>query len=447
MAESLLASQKERLVSLDVFRGITIASMVLVNNPGSWGNMYAPLGHAQWDGWTPTDFVFPFFLFIVGVAMTFSFDRRLREGASRLGLFAQVFRRSTILVILGFSLGAIRGPKWWDLVSYALILAGLAMLYSERAGGIVQAQREARDRVLAWLLAAGGALALLIGVVLFLSPLSEFGGQRVPGVLQRIAACYFGASLIMFFTGWRGRVLWVLGILIGYWLIMRYLDAPEGHELAPRDPPADAPFPGLLNDWLDQKIFGRNLYSRGRPDPEGLLSTLPAIATVLLGALTGTVLKIREWSKLDKAFAMAAAGGALIIAGLCMEVFFPINKKIWSSSFVIFTGGWALTILALCYYLLDIKQWRFWSLPFVILGTNAILVFWASTFMAIRMGATQLTLADGTEISLRGWLYRTLVTNHVEDPQLASLMWGIGYVALWVILTAPLYYKRIFLKV
>ncbi len=425
MADTLLAGEDKRLISLDAFRGLTIASMVLVNNAGSWPP-YPPLQHAPWDGWTPTDFVFPFFLFIVGVAMTFSFDRRLAEGADRLRLFAHVFRRSAILMILGFSIGAFAGGKWWNMTAYAMLIAGLYFVYSStpilstgRPG------RERRNKLIGWGL-------LSAGVVLFLASLGEFGQQRIPGVLQRIAWCYFGVSLIMLLTTWKGRLLWTIVILNAYWLIMRYFDAPADYEMPRPDAPDDAPFRGRLNDWIDTMVFGD--YPWGlRPDPEGLLSTLPAMGTVLFGALTGTWLK-SAWDRRDKAIGLACAGGVLIIAGLCMDLYFPINKKLWSSSFVVFTAGWAMAILAACYYVMDVKMWRRWSLPLLVFGTNAILLYWAASLVThsithdIRFDVAEQTY------TLQAFLYQRLFEANFEPREFASLLWSLSYVALWCLL-------------
>ncbi len=439
MGESLLADQKQRLVSLDAFRGITIAAMVLVNNPGSWGRMYPPLGHAPWDGWTPTDFVFPFFLFIVGVAMTFSFDRRRESGSDKIRLIAHAFRRSLILVLLGFFLGAFSGSKWWNMASYTMIIIGISLVYShEPILSLGRSTRKKAKKIAGWSLLAAG-------VVLFIATLEQFGGQRIPGVLQRIAWCYFAATLIMLATTWKGRLVWTLLLLNLYWLIVRYLDAPAWHEMTTPDAPDGVPFPGRLHDFIDSIIFGKNLY-RLRPDPEGLLSTLPAIATVLLGSLTGTWLKTSHAPR-DKAIAMACAGGVLILAGLCMDSFFPINKKIWSSSYVVFAGGWAMVVLAFCYWLLDILHWRWWGWPFLVLGTNAILVFWASTMMAIAMSRHLRWTIDGKTIDLKTWLYQTFYTANFESAQFASLMWALSFVTLWVLLTWPFYRSKIFLKV
>ncbi len=441
MGESLLADQKQRLVSLDVFRGITIASMVLVNNPGSWGNLYAPLGHARWDGWTPTDFVFPFFLFIVGVAMTFSFDRRAQSGADKGRLIAHAFRRSLILMLLGFFVGAFGNLKWWNMAAYVMIFAGLTLVYSsEPLLSLGKTDIEKAKKI-------GGWTLLAAGVITFYASLEQFGSQRIPGVLQRIAWCYFAATFIMLWTTWKGRLVWTILILNAYWLIVRYLDAPADYIIPIRgaDAPEGALFPGRLHDWIDVKIFGDHLYSR-RPDPEGLLSTLPAIATVLCGSLTGPWLKTKHDAR-DKAIAMACMGGILILAGLCMDTFFPINKKIWTSSYVVFCAGWAMAILAMCYYLVDIRKWRLWSMPFVVLGTNAILVYWASTMMSVSMSRHfKWMTAAGTETNLRSWLY-SFYTANIDPPKLESLAWALSYVILWVLLTIPFYRNKIFLKV
>lgn len=453
-----LGTRPERLLSLDIFRGLTVAGMILVNNPGSWGHIYAPLGHARWDGWTPTDFVFPFFLFIVGVAMTFSFDRRLARGDGRGRLLGHVLARSCVLFLLGLILAGF--PNFRLITPSILAIAGIQLVARDLPPG-------ERNR---W---KGLGLGLLGAALIWfladfryfngptprggfehLFPLSSEGGRtpiRIPGVLQRIALCYLAASLIMFTARTWGRAAWALGLINVYWLIMKYVPAPEGYVIgngapgARIDAPEGSPFPGALNDWIDVQVLGGHLYG-ARPDPEGILSTLPAIATTLLGVLTGMWLRHSGPSKAAKAAALFVAGNLLFILGATMDSYFPINKKIWTSSYVIFMAGWAAALLAACYWAVDVKGWRRWGLPFMVLGTNAILAFFGSGILARLMGMIRLGEDGEKEITLRAWLYQ-FFQEGISDPKNASLAWALSYVAFWVLLITPLYRKRIFLKV
>ncbi|MCC5875348.1 MAG: DUF5009 domain-containing protein [Candidatus Sumerlaeia bacterium] len=469
MAEPLLAGQSERLESLDVFRGITIAAMVLVNNPGSWAHIYPPLAHAQWDGWTPTDFIFPFFLFIVGVAMTFSFDKRLARGDTKLQLFGQVVRRSIILFLLGMILTGF--PNFRLITPYILIIVGLPFIYTgNRVFSRGADPAEFRRKIIGWCIAGAGVLWFLLDLGHFNAPTrvssfaymfpltNDLNGSiiRIPGVLQRIALCYLVASIIVLNCGLFGRIAWTLVLINIYWLILRYIPVPGGYVLGDGggrpDPPADAPFPGTLIDWLDVKLLGQHLYSF-RPDPEGILSTIPAIATTVSGVLTGHILRIKQDKRIIAAL-LLILGNALIIIGACMDLYFPINKKNWSSSYVVFTTGWGMAIFAVCYYLNDIKGWRKWSYPFLVFGTNAILVFFASGIMARVLSMIRFEV-DGSMTTLRSWIYgffiRSFGTERPDGTMVSdvnsSLAFALVYIALWFFITWPLFLKRIFLKV
>lgn len=437
MAESLLAGKSERLTSLDAFRGTTIALMVLVNNPGSWGQLYKPVAHAHWDGWTPTDFVFPFFLFIVGVAMTFSFDKRREHGQGKGRLIAQVIRRSIIIFLLGLLLGAF--PEWGKMMPYLLLITGLGFFYAdEPVLGFTASTRATRNKLI-------GIGLILAGTIWFMANFGNFTA-RVPGVLARIAVCYFFASFIVLYTGIRGRVIWTAAILLIYYLVMKFIDAPASHEFAAaenlvRDAPPDAPFTGRLNDWIDVKLLGDSHLYRHRPDPEGILSTIPAIATVLLGVLAGNWLKSAR-GKNQKALGLVAGAVALLIIGQAMHYEFPINKKIWSSSFVVFMAGWSLVFLAIMYWIMDIWGKQKWAMPLLVFGTNAIFIF----FMA-GIGSRLLSIIKVDGVSLKSFLYGNYYTSWIEPPKLASLCWAISYILLWLLLTYPLYRKKIFIKV
>lgn len=469
--EPSLAKSSGRLESLDVFRGATIAAMILVSHMGDWSHVYPPLSHARWDGWTPTDFIFPFFLFIVGVAMTFSFDKRISQGADKRTLLAQVVRRTVILFLLGMILAGY--PNFRLITPYILFIAGLGFLYADLpvfSGG--ETPRMKRRKALGWGLAAVAVLWFLLDFAHFRSPVfaadfaalfpltdSVEGGRpiRVPGVLQRIALCYFFASLILFQFGNLGRIAWCLVLLNLHWILLRYIPAPGGFELGDGGgtpaPPDTAPIRAALVDWLDVKLLGRNLYHT-RPDPEAILTTLPAIVTTLSGVLAGAFLRMRR-EPLQTAALLFIAGNILIIAGAVMDSYFPINKRNWTSSFVVFTTGWALAVFAVCYYLNDVLKWRRWSRPFLVFGTNAILVYFASIITARTLMMVRLTV-DGESIPLRTWLYNQvflpLFGTRAPDGALlsnadASLAFAVVYTAMWVLVCWPLHARRIFLRV
>ncbi|MBX7244185.1 MAG: heparan-alpha-glucosaminide N-acetyltransferase domain-containing protein [Candidatus Sumerlaeaceae bacterium] len=449
----------ERLMSLDAFRGLTIAGMILVNNPGSWDTIYWPLEHAPWDGWTPTDFVFPFFLFMVGTAMTFSFDKRLKLAGSgtATSLLSHAFARAAVLILLGLTLTGF--PNFRLITPFILSIAGIQLLFNDKPG-----EHRRRTTPLGWMLFGLGLVWWVVDFRYFNGPaprgsFSDFfplgpGGKtpiRIPGVLQRIGLCFAAASVIMvlFPRAWS-RLAWAIGLIALYWVMMKYLQAPAGYiigngvEGAKPDAPAGVPFPGTFNDWLDVSLLGGHLY-RVRPDPEGLLSTIPAIATTLLGALAGMWLQNPSTRRESKGGHMFIAGLVLIGVGEIMGIYFPINKKIWTSSYVVAMAGWSLVFFAACYHLIDVRGWKRWSLPFVVLGTNSILAFFGSGLMAKAMGMIKWGPTDN-QVSLHSFLY-SFYKSGISNPKNASLAWAICFVTLWVLLITPLYRKKIFLKV
>ena len=372
----MLNHPNDRLVSLDVFRGITIAGMVLVNNPGTWGHIYWPLAHAEWHGWTPTDLVFPFFLFIVGVAIPLAFGRRLESGGSKRDLYCKIVRRTLIIFALG------------------IFLAGF--------------------------------------------PYFQFSTIRIPGVLQRIAVCYLFASVIFLNTKVRTQIVITIALLIIYWLLMTRLHAPGFAT-------GDLSKEGSLASFIDRVILGPHIWKQGKVyDPEGLLSTIPAIATTLLGVLTGQWLRLKK-PEYEKVAGLFAAGAVCTIIGWCWGLFFPINKSLWTSSYVLFTGGLALEFLALCYWLIDIKKYRRWAKPFVVFGVNAIALFVGTGLMAKAMGLIKLPWGEG-KISSQGWIFQKLFLPWAS-PVNASLAYAIAFILLWLGLMWILYARRIFIKV
>lgn len=365
-----------RLVSLDVFRGVTIAAMLIVNNPGTWSTIYAPLRHAPWHGWTPTDLIFPFFLFIVGVAMVFSLAAQRARGATRARLLARAAKRAAIIFALGLLLHAF--PDFLD-----------------------------------------------------------FSTVRIPGVLQRIALAYLMAAPIALWLGARGRAVVVAVLLLGYWALMTLVPVPGG-AAGVLEAGAD------LGAWIDRAVFGtEHLWSQSRTwDPEGLLSTLPAIATVLLGVFVGDWLH-SDREPLERTVGLFVAGSIGLVAGLAWGAVFPINKSLWTSSYVLFTAGMACHTLALCYWMVDVRGWRRWATPFVVFGMNAIAAFFLSSLFARLIGMIHVGADD---VPLKTWLYRTLFASWLT-PLNASLAFALAYTTFWLALMAVLYRRRIFIKV
>jgi predicted acyltransferase len=357
---------RDRLFSLDVFRGITMAAMIVVNNQDS-EQAYWPLRHAAWNGWTPTDLIFPFFLFIVGISLVLSFQARLQHGEPRRALMLRAIRRSVVLFVIGFALNGMASlqPATW----------------------------------------------------------------RIPGVLQRIAIVYCLSAAITLYSGTRTRVSLIAVLTIGYWIIMRYVPVP-GHGI----PGVDIPV--LHPDWnlaayLDRKLMLGHLWEKTR-DPEGVLSTVPALATGLCGVVAG------EWLRSDRApykklAGMLTYGVAGVIAGEIWNHWFPINKNLWTSSYVFFTAGAALLCLSALYWVSDIESHRGrWATPFLILGTNAISAYVLSQLI-------------GGFLAWRGLLsFHGIASKSVAIASLlhSFVVLGLAFLPVWW-----MYRRKIFLKV
>ena len=367
MPTASIPTDSRRLVSLDVFRGLTIAGMVLVNNPGSWDHIYWPLEHAQWSGWTPTDLVFPFFVFIVGVSIPLAFANRLESGGSRRDLYLKIIRRTLIIFAVGLFLN---GFPYFSLAEY-----------------------------------------------------------RIPGVLQRIAVCYFFASIIFLNTRLRTQIFIAIALLLFYWALVKLVPAP-GYAAG------DLTKEGSLPSYVDRVVFGNHVWAQASVyDPEGLLSTIPAIVTALIGVLTGQWLRT-EKTRYEKAAGMFVVGAVCVAIGWAWNAFFPINKALWTSSYVFFTGGLALQFLALCYWLIDIKGYRRWAKPFEVFGLNAIALYVVADLLAILLGET----------SIGSWAYDHLFASWAS-PVNASLAFAVCFVLLCLGLMWILYRRKIFLKV
>lgn len=427
---------QNRLISLDVFRGMTIAGMVLVNNPGLWSAIYPPLKHAEWHGITPTDYIFPFFLFIVGVAIPIALGRRIKEGITR-DVYWKIISRAVLIFFLGLFLTAFplfdfSKPEIPMLAKIAVMLSLMATLYL-------------------WLTGKNKAsLITLAGIAVLMSALyfagypvafASFETLRIPGVLQRIAVCYLIVSLLFLHTNWKQLAIIGGVLLLFYWLIVTIVPVPGCEMTTINDKACN------IAAYLDRVIIGENHIWRSAKvyDPEGILSTLPALVTTISGVLTGLWLKT-EKSETEKAGGLFFFGVVLCAVGWCWNPFFPFNKPLWTSSYVVYTSGLALCFLGFCYWLIDIKGYKNWTKPFVIFGVNALALFVGSGLLGRMMGVIKLSGADGKEVTLQKWIFDHLFVP-LAAPINASLMYAVSYILFWLFLMWLLYRKRIYIKV
>ena len=383
------ASTPSRLISLDAFRGFTIASMVLVNNPGDWGHIYSQLGHAEWNGWTFTDWVFPFFLFICGVSMTFSLGRRAEAGVDKRALLLQLFKRAAIIFLIGLSLNLI--------------------------------------------------------------PNFNFETLRIPGVLQRIALCTMLAAPIVVYFNWQQQCAWILGLLAIYTLLMLFVPVPDVQGRVA----AGVLEPGRdFGAFVDRFLLDGHLWAKSKTwDPEGLVSTLPALCSQLFGVLTGRWL-LSNQSYAEKTAWMMFAGLIFLWLGAMVDAtFMPINKSLWTSSYCIFMTGWALLSFSCFYWLMDAnasaavrnKAHKLFS-PFTIYGMNALFIFAVSGFIAKMLGFIKFAQTGGGSISLKGVLYSPLQALPIS-PVNASLLFAVLFNLAMFLVAWFMWKKKWFVKV
>lgn len=377
MSETL---EQQRLVSLDVFRGMTIAGMVLVNNPGTWSSIYSPLKHAEWHGWTPTDMVFPFFVFIMGIAIPIALGKRMEQGITA-DVYVKIVKRTVIIFLLGLFLSTFP-------------------FYNFTKGE--------------WL---------------------DPGTVRIMGVLQRLALCYFFGSLIFLWFNWKNQAYIAVILLFLYWALLLFCG--DG----------DLSKEGNFSGYIDRMILTEAHIWRSAKvyDPEGLLSTIPAISSCLAGVLCGTFLKTKR-DHYEKVSAFFFFGVVLVSLGWVWDFFLPINKPIWTSSYVVFMAGMSLCFLAFCYWLIDIKGYKAWTKPFVIFGVNALALFVGSGVMSRIIGLIKWETAEGKSITLQQFLFNNLFLSWAS-PINASLMYAIAFILVWLFLMWLLYRKKIYIKV
>ena len=380
-APQTMVNPTGRLVSLDVVRGITIAFMILVNNGGSGLYSYRQLEHSAWNGWTLTDLVFPSFLFIAGISIVFSNASRVARGESKGALRLHVLRRAVILFLLG------------------LVVNGF--------------------------------------------PFFNLGTLRIYGVLQRIAICFLLASLLYL---WNSRA-WVfiattIACLLGYWILMRWIPVP-GFGVPTHDVPLLDPDRNWVA-YLDRRLLPGRLYEKVR-DPEGLLSDIPAMGTILLGVLAGIWLR-RPKTMPAKAVGLLVGSISALLLGNVWNIWFPINKKLWTSSYVLFAAGCTLLLLAICFYAVEIKKrTRGWTFPWLVFGSNAITAYVISELLAGALDSVTVH-SGGRAIDLQQYIYLKFFYP-VINPSFGSLLYALAYVLVCFLPVLLMYRKKIFIKI
>jgi len=418
--DSVAKPVPQRVLSVDVLRGLTIALMILVNDPGDWNHVYTQLDHAPWNGFTLTDFVFPNFLFLVGASIVFSLQSRIAKGNCNVTLSLHIVRRAAALFAIKMFLTAFPHFHWTHL--------------------------------------------------------------RIFGVLTRIAVCYLAAGLICVGVWKMKRRVTVLlaiiaALLVGYWVLMRFVPVPgfgvPTHAMPILDPDRNlaAWLDRAFNAFTQRTIHTGTLYNHTR-DPEGLLSTLPAVATTLIGCVAGFWLSLKKEpvpafvterypnaGSFSTAIVLVAASVLSLVAGLIWNVWFPINKNLWTSSYVLFAAGWSLLLLALCYWLMDVRRMnerpagRLLLWPWLVLGSNAIIAFVLSNFIVevmlwikVPAGALVNPANPGQRISAWLWSYRHIFARH-ESTGVTSLAFALAFTALCFLPNWIFWRRKIFLKV
>lgn len=392
---------RERLLSLDVFRGLTVAGMLLVNNPGTWSAIYPPLEHAEWNGWTPTDLIFPFFLFIVGITTWISLQGRRARGDDDRALVKQILRRGAIIYLLGFLMAAFPFYQWGTIEGMANPSLWDRIVY--RAEHV-----------------------------------------RIMGVLARIGVVYIFAALLTLRTTLKQQVIIVAALLYGYWFAMTLIPNPGRGSLGALwlNTPAET-----LEAYVDRWILTPNHIWGGSTtyDPEGILSTFPAIGTAMLGVMTGRWLK-QPRSLIERIAGLYAAGSLAMVAGLMWNWSFAINKNLWTSSYVVFTAGMGCTTLATIMWLTDEHGSRWWTKPFVIYGMNPIVAFVGSGVLARIIYTLWKVDYQGRPTSMEAVIYKSVFEPFLE-PKTASLAMAFATVVFWFAVLAWMYRRKIFLKV
>lgn len=369
-----MTATQNRIISLDMFRGLTIMAMIIVNTPGSWSYLYPVLSHSAWHGCTPTDLVFPFFIFAMGFAAVLSIKKRLQKGTSKEKLVLQLIRRSAILFLLGLILNSF--------------------------------------------------------------PFNDLANIRVMGVLQRIAIVNLVCGLFLIYT--EVKLLWYVSafLLLGYWALMALVPVP-GFGPANLDPETN------LAAWLDRLILGKHVWIYSKVyDPEGILSTLPALVSGFAGVLAGNSF-MKTDNERDKLINLLVFGNILIVSGMAWGLLFPINKQLWTSSYVLYTSGLAMVVLGIFYWMADIRRIRHIAPPLLAFGTNPIIAYFGSQIGASLLG---LILVTSAKISLYEWLFNFYLSLGLS-PVNASLLGAMLFTGFWLLVVSLLYRRNIIIKI
>ena len=369
-----MTATQNRIISLDMFRGLTIMAMIIVNTPGSWSHLYPVLSHSAWNGCTPTDLVFPFFIFAMGFAAVLSIKKRLQKGTSKNKLVLQLIRRSAILFLLGLVLNSF--------------------------------------------------------------PFNDLANIRVMGVLQRIAIVNLVCGLFLIYT--EVKLLWYVSafLLLGYWVVMALVPVP-GFGPANLDPETN------LAAWLDRLILGKHVWIYSKVyDPEGILSTLPALVSGFAGVLAGNTF-MKTDNERDKLINLLVFGNILIVSGMAWGLLFPINKQLWTSSYVLYTSGLAMVVLGIFYWMADIRRIRHIAPPLLAFGTNPIIAYFGSQIGASLLG---LILVSSAKISLYEWLFNFYLSLGLS-PVNASLLGAILFTGFWLLVVSLMYRRNIIIKI
>lgn len=421
---------KERLLSLDVFRGLTILLMTIVNNPGSWGSNYPPFKHAEWHGCTPTDLVFPFFIFIMGTAIPFAMPGKQFDFA----VFNKILVRSLRIFCLGLLLNFFSKIELFGLEGISLLMLRLMITFA-----------------IAYALLGNFSLKiksyLIFGIfvtLLFLaySQIEAFQNVRIPGVLQRIGIVYFFIAILYLKTTQKTQLVVAVLILLSYWILLAFVPVP-GFGAANFEKGTN------LAAWLDNLLLNGHLWIYTKTwDPEGILSTLPAIATGISGMFIGQILNL-PIPKIKIAKKTGIIGIALIIIGLIWSIIFPINKSLWTSSYVLYTAGIATVCLTILYYIIDIADYKKWTTFFLIWGVNPMIVFFFSGIIPKVLSSIKIQNPDiaTEEINLQNLIYNFWILPVFQNPLDASLTYALTYAVFWSLILWFFYKNKLIFKV
>jgi predicted acyltransferase len=399
--------ERERLVSLDVFRGLTVAGMLLVNDPGTWGSIYPPLEHAAWNGWTPTDLIFPFFLFIAGVTTHLSLSARRARGDDENAIRHQIIRRGLLIFLFGFMINGFPYFTWSTIQGVADPSFLMRVV----------------DRLYHW---------------------------RIMGVLQRIGLAYMAGGLLSQGKSLKTQVMIIITLLYGYWFAMTILPVPDTGVMGQL---ANGTAPHTMAAWWDRLLLDWSRFGLGNHtwvssvtwDPEGPFSTIPAIATAMLGNLCGQWIGTRK-PITERLNGMFAIGALAMMAGMMWSWSFPINKSLWTSSYVVFCAGMATIAIATIMWIVDLRGIKGWTKPFVIYGMNPMVAFVGSGVLARLIYSIFTVNLNGKTVPLEAGIYQVVFASWLE-PVNASLAFAITFVLLWFAVLTVLYKKRIFFKV